>query len=314
MKTVLIISASDDIHSFAVAKEAENIGFKSQIFDSASFPRDWTIITQISGKSFDCFLTRVDGSCSINLQDVVGIWWRRPNRPDLTQLIPHPSYRHFTAAECEQALTGSLIQIENFINPIQSSRMASRKIDQLTIASRSGLRIPATLITTDPNEAERFYKTLKSECIYKTFTGCDFGFFETRILRNSDLDDLWRLRNCPTIFQEHIEGDYDLRVTIVGRRVFAAKLLFKEGRHPVDSRVDRVPVECTELPKPIVAQLLRVIDHFGLRYAAIDMRYSASDGYTFFEVNPEGQYLWIEVETGLKISSALAALLTLMQR
>jgi len=144
------------------------------------------------------------------------------------------------------------------------------------------------------------------DIIYKTFTGCDFGFYETRKITSANLSDLWRLRVCPTIFQEHIAGDYDLRVTIVGSEIFAARLLFHEGRHLVDSRVERVPVERTELPGELVAQLSKLVRCFGLRYAAIDMRFSERTGYTFFELNPEGQYLWIEIETGMPISEAIA--------
>jgi hypothetical protein len=53
--------------------------------------------------------------------------------------------------------------------------------------------------------------------------------------------------------------------------------------------------------------LLQLTSHFGLTYGAIDLRYSADDGFTFFEINPDGQYLWIEIETGLPISDAIAA-------
>jgi hypothetical protein len=308
MKGVLIVSHVDDVHSFAVAKCVRELGFDAQIFDNASFPREWTIATRLYQNTVDCCLTRIDSSASINLADFVGIWWRRPNDPDLATLVSHPSYRRFAMAECDQALTGSLVAyIPNFINPIHSSRKANRKIQQLTVASQLGLRIPATLVTSNPDEARSFYRMVNSRCIYKPFTGCDFGLFETRILADADFADLWRLRTCPTIFQEHIEGDYDLRVTIVGRTLFSAKLLFREGRHPVDSRVDRIPIEPTELPSEIKTKLLQLIDYFGLVYAAIDLRFSASEGYTFFELNPEGQFLWIEIETGLKISAALAA-------
>jgi hypothetical protein len=310
MREVLIVSPIDDIHSFAVAKALRVRDYDVRIFDSASFPTDWMVTTKFDEGNSGCILARIDGTLSVDLRDVAGIWWRRPQSADLSKSIQHPSYRRFAAAECEQALVGSLVsQIRNFVNPIQASKAATRKIDQLALASRIGLRVPRTLITTDPKQAQLFYTSLNSRCIYKTFTGCDFGFFETRIMTDADLKELWRLKSCPTIFQEHIEGDYDLRVTIVDKSIFAARLLFKEGTHPVDSRVDRIPIEPAELPANICTKLLQMMDYFGLLYAAIDMRYGESGGYTFFEINPEGQFLWIEIETGLPISHAVAALL-----
>jgi hypothetical protein len=144
----------------------------------------------------------------------------------------------------------------------------------------------------------------------KSFTGCDFGLFETRLLTEGDMRDIWRVSHCPTIFQEHIEGEYDLRITVVGTEIFAARLLFKEGRHPVDSRVDRVPVKATTLPIELNQKILSLVGYLGLTYAAIDMRLGTDGSYTFFESNPEGQFLWIEIETGLPISDALASVLT----
>lgn len=310
MPAVLIVSPTEDVHSISVADYVRSRGVAVHVFDSATFPRDWKLSTEILCGSMSGVLSRFDGTCHITLQEISGIWWRRPSQPDLRESISHPSYRRFAVGESEQALTGSLTAlVPNFVNPLQASRKATRKIEQLRQASRLGLTIPDTLITSDPAKAVDFAKHHAWDCIYKTFTGCDFGFFETRILKESDAGDLWRLNTCPTIFQRHIRGDYDLRVTIVGRDVFAAKLLFKSGSHPVDSRVERVPVEPVELPKKLIERLLDLVKYYGLVYAAIDLRYSEQEGYTFFEINPEGQFLWIEIETGLPISAAIGNIL-----
>ena len=43
-----------------------------------------------------------------------------------------------------------------------------------------------------------------------------------------------------------------------------------------------------------------MIDRLGLVYGTADLRYNADLGYVFFELNPEGQYLWTEIEAGLR--------------
>ena len=48
---------------------------------------------------------------------------------------------------------------------------------------------------------------------------------------------------------------------------------------------------------------------FGLRYGAIDLIVTPEGRIVFLELNPTGQYLWIEQATGLPISLALAELL-----
>jgi glutathione synthase/RimK-type ligase-like ATP-grasp enzyme len=163
-------------------------------------------------------------------------------------------------------------------------------------------------VTNEPNQAYRFLETHQFDCIYKQFRGVDFGPWETRPFHRNDLTDLERLRLCPLILQKHIRGEFDVRVTVVGESMFAARLLYKLGHHPVDSRADFTPVERHD--QEMVASIKRLMNKLGLVYGAIDFRFSESEGYTFFEINPEGQYLWIEIETGLPISRAIAEQLT----
>lgn len=44
----------------------------------------------------------------------------------------------------------------------------------------------------------------------------------------------------------------------------------------------------------------------GLRFGALDFLVTPSGEWYFLEVNPNGQWAWIEQETGLPISSAIA--------
>lgn len=45
---------------------------------------------------------------------------------------------------------------------------------------------------------------------------------------------------------------------------------------------------------------------YGLRFAAIDLARRTDGGYTFFELNPNGQWAWVEQMTGLPLRAALA--------
>ncbi len=47
----------------------------------------------------------------------------------------------------------------------------------------------------------------------------------------------------------------------------------------------------------------------GLCYGAVDMIITPENEYVFLEVNPSGQWGWIEELTGMKISKAIATLL-----
>jgi len=56
--------------------------------------------------------------------------------------------------------------------------------------------------------------------------------------------------------------------------------------------------------------LLRLLKHAGLRYGAIDMRRTPDGRYVFLEVNPAGQWRFVEEVTGQPITAAMASLLT----
>ena len=52
------------------------------------------------------------------------------------------------------------------------------------------------------------------------------------------------------------------------------------------------------------------MDAFGLLYGAFDFIVTPEGRHVFLEVNPAGQYLWVEAKTGLQITSAVVDALT----
>jgi glutathione synthase/RimK-type ligase-like ATP-grasp enzyme len=64
----------------------------------------------------------------------------------------------------------------------------------------------------------------------------------------------------------------------------------------------------------VKADLLKIMRALGLVYGAIDMRLTPDGRYVFIEVNPAGQWLFIEERTGQKITDALAAKLMELSR
>jgi hypothetical protein len=121
-----------------------------------------------------------------------------------------------------------------------------------------------------------------------------------------------RLRAGPAIFQERVRG-LDLRVTIVGREVFAMSMDARAGGDPDDVRVDWDRVSATarpvRLPDDLRRRLVALLRALGLRYGAVDLRRRRGGGYAFLEVNPGGQWMHAEAATGHPIGAALARLL-----
>jgi hypothetical protein len=112
-------------------------------------------------------------------------------------------------------------------------------------------------------------------------------------------------------FQAYVPG-VDVRVTVVGRRLFACRIDARRTRSPEDFRpvVDQARHTRCAVPRPVGAGLLRLMDALGLVYGAADFRVREPDGaWHFLEVNPAGQWLGFEARTGLPITRAVAALL-----
>lgn len=62
-------------------------------------------------------------------------------------------------------------------------------------------------------------------------------------------------------------------------------------------------------PADVPAAMSRYLDMLGLHYGAFDLVETPDGALTVLECNPNGQWLWLEHETGLPIAAALADLL-----
>jgi glutathione synthase/RimK-type ligase-like ATP-grasp enzyme len=134
---------------------------------------------------------------------------------------------------------------------------------------------------------------------------------ETRLLREEDIAHLETVRLAPVIFQEYVPAEVDLRITVVGDRLFPAAIYSQSTDYPVDFRMSlgQAAVSTAVLPQEIDMKLRELINRLGLLYGAIDMRRTPSGEHVFLEVNTAGEFLFIEERTGQEITKALADLL-----
>jgi glutathione synthase/RimK-type ligase-like ATP-grasp enzyme len=176
------------------------------------------------------------------------------------------------------------------------------------MAEEMGFRIPDTLITNDAAAAEEFVARHREQVVHKVLTGPRHRFLPTMKWSESDRSELPGLRLAPAIFQEIVTGCRELRITVIGERIFAA-----EFRPPADMIDGRLDVDGQyrhhALPSRIVGQLLSLVRRLGLVYSTLDMKLTDDGEYVFLELNPSGQYLYIEILSGIPLTAALAELL-----
>ena len=119
------------------------------------------------------------------------------------------------------------------------------------------------------------------------------------------------MKYAPVIFQEYVDAVYDLRITLVGDEIFAAAIHSQQTSYPTDFRMDmsNAKIAAVDLPPNVQERLRQYRRALGLQYGAVDMRLRADGKYVFLEVNPAGQWLFIEEATKQPIAAALARLL-----
>ena len=135
----------------------------------------------------------------------------------------------------------------------------------------------------------------------------------TEIVSRRDVGYTDSVRYVPVLFQAYVPKRVELRVTVVGQQVFAAEI-HSQASHRTRHDWRRYDFFKTiylphELPREVERRCLQLVERLGLCYGAIDMILTPDNHYVFLEINPNGQYLWIENETGLAISDALCDLL-----
>jgi len=92
----------------------------------------------------------------------------------------------------------------------------------------------------------------------------------------------------------------DVRLTVVDADIHAIELTAKDsdGRQRCDIRRNNmldVTYHPINLPGVVAAAVRRLVSFYGLRFAAIDMAVGEDGRWYFFEVNPNGQWAWLDL-------------------
>jgi MvdD pre-ATP grasp domain len=309
---ILVVSNAADEHAKAVLAVLRRRGAPSRLLDLAQFPTKLSLTLGCGGEGDGPVLAPRRGR-PIALGRVRAVWWRRPQPFVLHDELRGEKRRIFAWRESREAFAGMWQSLDvRWVNHPLREEAAAHKPWQLTLAEGIGLRVPRTCITSDPARARAFVNGVRpGRAVFKALQATRADWRETRIVDSRHVRRLDVVRYAPVIFQEYVEPGVDVRVTAVGRRLFAAAIHVAETDYPADFRVvfDRARVERIRLPAALEARLRRLVAALGLAYAAIDLRRDRGGRYFFLELNPSGQWLFVEQRTGLRITDAVARLL-----
>ncbi|WP_424536290.1 ATP-grasp ribosomal peptide maturase [Sphaerisporangium viridialbum] len=250
-------------------------------------------------------------SRELNLRHVRAAWWRRPSP---YRAPPHWPTQDatFAVGEARFGFSGVLTALHDclWINHPWRNHAAEYKPGQLVTAAECGFALAPTLITNDPFEARAFaetyspivYKPLR-QSIQKDQDGVN-GMIWVRPVDPAELDDA--VAGTAHMFQAEVEKVADVRVTVVGHRLFAVRI----DSGLIDWRADYETLTYTLIPCPpaVESSIRQYMSSYGLVFAAFDFALTPSGGWIFLECNPNGQWAWI-AEQEQAVADALTDLL-----
>lgn len=256
---------------------------------------------------------------AVTPEAVRSVWYRRPVAPVLPA-IDDAGAADFALSEAQAALEELWSRLDClWVSRPSAIEAATPRLAQLRAAREVGLEVPPTLLTNDPDYARAFIAEFGPVVVKPVRIGLVPGSADvgprlvfTQVVASTEVDDcLASLRLGPMLFQKLVEPGTALRVNVVGRRVFATAIATPPGssidwREVAFEDLRHAPVE---LPASLEQSLVALVSRLGLAFGAIDLIRDDAGLYHFLEINPNGQWAWIEQQVGTPIAAALVDLL-----
>jgi glutathione synthase/RimK-type ligase-like ATP-grasp enzyme len=169
---------------------------------------------------------------------------------------------------------------------------------QAALIAEAGIRVPDTLVTSDPGAAREFVER-HGRVVYKSISGV-----RSIVAEVGDARELDRIGHGPVQLQQFVAG-LDVRVHVVGGQLFATSVASSatDYRYGGD-----VAMEAIEVPERFGRCLRGLTAGLGLLVAGIDLRRTPDGEWYCFEVNPSPGFTYYEAHTGQPIAAAIAGL------
>ncbi len=289
------------------------------------FPRDFEVDHETDQNGWSATITHIPSERKLDLDTIKSIWTRKSS--DFTFLSEEDystQEKAYANQETKHVLNGLLYSLDCYwMNHPLAVRSALWKGEQALRASKMGFKTPTSLITNQPSSVLGFKEKINKEVVLKTLSTPTLSAekvavgeqvvtqgLQTTILTDDHLENVEAVREIPCYFQEYIEKKFELRVTIIGDYVFAAKINSQQSeKTKVDMRDYSADIlyEAFELPTEIENRCRDFVHSYNLQYGAMDIIVTPEGEFVFLENNPGGQFLFVEeLVPELKMMDALA--------
>ena len=292
-KNVLIASNTDDAHATAVQDRLRERSIPGVRLDSDTFTSGQHIWRVHSD-------TNLASSSSWYVPDVNVVWYRRVKFPEPTNAV-----QSFLNQEGQGLLDCILADYRDcrWVNPRDRLVEARSKIVQLQRAKGAGLRIPDTIVTTSLEALGKFSARHNGQVVAKPIqaqvvgSGDDSLVIGTRQLSLEHFESA--IKFAPCYAQERLLLKSEIRVVAFGDRLYSFRLTAKEKADDLKQlKLSQIDHERCELDGSTSRKIHSLMLLYGLEFAAIDLAVIDDEEPVFLELNPNGQWLWLQYMTG----------------
>lgn len=250
---------------------------------------------------------------NIEGESVSSAYFRRPSAPICRLKSLKNEEQEYVQMEWLAFLKSIYSRLDRkwFSSPINIS-LAEDKPRQLLLANKIGFNIPQSIISN--NFSHIISRTPSENLIAKPLRQALISGYDEKVVFTSRIPKITQeheasISFAPSIFQQEIIKRFDVRVTVVGPKVFPVAIWSQENTETeVDWRKGgniNLVHEHIDIPSNIKDKCIELVKMLGLKFGAIDLICDKNNNYWFLEINPNGQWAWIENQTKLPIASTI---------
>jgi len=315
---ILILTDENDLHGDAVVQKLKllnvefvrfNLNKNALLNTTATFKSGvWHIRTETN------FFTTEAITCVWNRKTYVELLLEEHNDTTADFKI--------WKGEWNKTLLGIYLKLKNvfWLNHYRNNQRAESKYLQQDIASELAFIVPDILVSNDKKELVDFasrYESVVLKLMHQDFYKVGDNDYQGIYVNKISLDSLEAFGDIgenPIVVQQYIEKSYEVRYTVVGDSHFVCKIESqKSEKTKTDWRrydIPNTPHSIIVPPMDIRDKVKLLLEKLELNYGALDFIVTPDNKWYFLEINPNGQYLWIEDLAGLEISNSIAKLLS----
>lgn len=246
------------------------------------------------------------------------VWLRRNARACLPSKM-HSGDMEVAESQWRIFLSGVVSTIGDgktfWVNHFGASQLSGNKLYQLSVARQVGWKVPDTIVSNDPDEISSFVTEHRS-AVHKMLAPSSWRISKDKIaipytatVSRRDVSRKTPLRLAPGIYQEKVPKQYELRITCFGKFQVVTRIdsqMHEQSR--LDWRLGQRFIDFADgaIPSKIRSLCWRYLQALNLAFGAIDVIVTPDGEYYFLEINPQGQFLWIEARTKVPILDMFA--------